>query len=73
MPGYCRDTIRPLSVEELAEILAVDFDDAEGIPRLKLDWRWEEQELALLLAFSSLIGIVEAGGSRVMQFSHFSR
>ena len=63
---------RPLRVEELAEVLAVDFDDAEGIPRSKPDWRWEEQELALLSACSSLIAIVEAGGSRVVQFSHFS-
>jgi ankyrin repeat protein len=51
---------RPLRVAELAEVLAVDFDDAEGIPRLKPDWRWEEQELALLSACSSLIAIVEA-------------
>ena len=51
--------IRPLRVEELAEVLAVDFNDAEGIPRLKPDWRWEEQELALLSACSSLISIVE--------------
>jgi len=29
--------IRPLRVAELAEVLAVDFDDAEGIPRLKPD------------------------------------
>jgi ankyrin repeat protein len=64
--------IRPLRVEELAEVLAVDFDDAEGIPRLKRDWRWEEQELALLSACSSLIAIVQAGDSRVVQFSHFS-
>jgi hypothetical protein len=64
--------VRPLRVEELAEVLAVDFDDAEGIPRLKPDWLWEEQELALLSACSSLIAIVEAGGSRVVQFSHFS-
>ncbi|KAF8498248.1 hypothetical protein F5888DRAFT_234093 [Russula emetica] len=64
--------LRPLRVEELAEVLAVDFDDAEGIPRLKPDWRWEEQELALLSACSSLIAIVEAGDSRVVQFSHFS-
>ena len=63
---------RPLRVEELAEVLAVDFDDAEGIPRLKPDWRWEEQELALLSACSSLIAIVQAGDSRVVQFSHFS-
>jgi hypothetical protein len=64
--------VRPLRVEELAEVLAVDFDDAEGIPRLKPDWRWEEQELALLSACSSLIAIVQAGGLRVVQFSHFS-
>ena len=64
--------VRPLHVEELAEVLAVDFDDAEGIPRLKPDWRWEEQELALLSACSSLITIVDAGDSRIVQFSHFS-
>ena len=64
--------IRPLRVAELAEVLAVDFDDAEGIPRLKSDWRWEDQELALLSACSSLIVIVQAGDSRVVQFSHFS-
>src|SRR5258708_20831309 len=64
--------IRPLRVEELAEVLAVDFDDAEGIPRLKPDWRWEDQELALLSACSSLIAIVQAGNSRVVQFAHFS-
>jgi hypothetical protein len=51
---------RPLRVAELAEVLAVDFDDAEGIPRLKADWRWEDQEQALL-SISSLIAIVEAG------------
>ena len=78
--------VRPLRVAELAEVLAVDFDDAEGIPRLKADWRWEEQELALQSACSSLIAIVqagdveasdnesdsEAGSSPVVQFSHFS-
>ena len=63
---------RPLRVAELAEILAVDIDDTEGIPRLEPNWRWEEQEIALLSACSSLIAIVEAGGSRVVQFSHFS-
>ena len=65
-------TVRPLRVEELAEVLAVNFDDAEGIPRLKLDWRWEEQEPAFLSACSSLIAIVRAGGSQVVQFLHFS-
>ena len=52
---------RPPRVAELAELLAVDFDDAEGIPRLNSDWRWEDQEQALLIACSSLIAIVEAG------------
>ena len=64
--------IRPLRVEELAEVLAVDFDDEEGIPKLKLNWRWEDQEQALLSSCSSLIAIVESKGSRVVQFSHFS-
>ena len=60
--------VRSLRVEELAEVLAVDFNDAEGIPRLKPDWRWEEQELTLLSVCSSLISIVEDGDSRVVQF-----
>jgi hypothetical protein len=68
--------IRPLRVKELAEVLAVDFDDAEGIPRSKPDWRWEDRELALLSACSSLISIVEVyvdySWTRVVQFSHFS-
>ena len=64
--------IRPLGVEELAEVLAVDFGDAEGIPKLKLDWRWEDGEQALLTSCSSLIAIVNTGRSRVVQFSHFS-
>jgi hypothetical protein len=52
---------RPLRVAELAEVLAVDLDDSEGIPRLNPDWRWEDQEQALLIACSSLIAIVDAG------------
>ena len=62
---------RPLGVEELAEVLAVDFDDAEGIPKLNPNWRWEDREQALLSSCSSLIVIVESG-VRVVQFSHFS-
>ncbi|KAH9973635.1 hypothetical protein BJV74DRAFT_889043 [Russula compacta] len=63
---------RPLGVEELAEVLAVDYDDDEGIPRLNSSWRWEDHEQALLSSCSSLIAIVEADSSRVVQFSHFS-
>ena len=64
--------IRPLRVEELAEVLAIDFDDASGIPKLNANWRWEDQERALLTSCSSLIAIVDTGDSRVVQFSHFS-
>ena len=64
---------RPLRVEELAEILAADFDEAEGTtPTLKEDWRWDDQQEAVLSTCSSLITIVDNGPSRVVQFSHFS-
>jgi hypothetical protein len=63
--------VRPLRVEELAEVLAFDFD-ADGIPKLNLDWRWEEQEEAIMSACSSLVIIVKDGDSRIVQFSHFS-
>jgi hypothetical protein len=59
-------------VKELAEVLAVDFSDEEGMAKLNPNWRWEEQEQALLTSCSSLIAIVESDGSRVVQFSHFS-
>jgi hypothetical protein len=64
--------IRPLRVEELAEVLAVDFDNADEIPKLNPKWRWEDEEQALLASCSSLIAIVESGSSHVVQFSHFS-
>jgi hypothetical protein len=51
--------IRPISATELAEVLAVDFDDAEGITKLKPDWQWEDEEQALITSCSSLITIVE--------------
>ena len=64
--------IRPLRVEELAEVLAIDFDDAEEIPKLNASWRLQDRERALLMSCSSLIAIVDADNSRVVQFSHFS-
>ena len=64
---------RPLRLEELAEVLAFDFDEApEGIPQLNADWRREDQEQAVLSTCSSLITVVRDGESRVVQFSHFS-
>jgi hypothetical protein len=45
--------VRPLRVKELAEVLAVDYEDEEGIPRLNPNWRWEDQEQAILTSCSS--------------------
>ena len=64
--------IRPLRVEELAEVLAVDFGDEERMPKLNPNWRWGDEEQALLSSCSSLIAIVESDEYRVVQFSHFS-
>ena len=63
--------VRPLRVEELAEVLVFDFN-AEGIPKLNPGWRWEDQEEAVMSACSSLVMIVNDGDSRIVQFSHFS-
>ena len=64
---------RPLRVEELAEILALDFEKAEGrMPTFNEDWRLQDRHQALLITCSSLIAIVDDHGSRVVQFSHFS-
>ena len=64
--------VRPLQVEELAEILAIEFGATGGIPKLNEDLRWEDQEQAVLSACSSLIAVVRDDHSRVVQFSHFS-
>ena len=62
---------RPLRVEELAEVLALNLSPG-GIPKLNPDWRWEDQEEAVLSACSSLVSVVDEDGFRVVQFSHFS-
>jgi ankyrin repeat protein len=66
--------LRPLRVEELAEVLAIDFDAPTqgGIPQLNPKWRWTDQHQAVLSTCSSLIAIADDGDSRVVQFSHFS-
>jgi ankyrin repeat protein len=63
--------LRPLRVDELAEVLAFDLT-AGGIPKLNADWRWYDQEEAVLSACSSLVSVITYDGSRVVQFSHFS-
>ena len=65
---------RPLRVEELAEVLAIDFDAPAqgGIPELNPNWRWADHHQAVLSTCSSLISIVNNGRYEVVQFSHFS-
>jgi hypothetical protein len=65
---------RPLRVEELAEVLAIDFAAPAhgGIPQLNPNWRWADQHQAVLSTCSSLITIVDDGVFQVVQFSHFS-
>jgi hypothetical protein len=63
--------IRPLRLEELTEIFAIQFD-SNTAPDLVAGWRPVDPEDAMLAACSSLISIVGVEGSRVVQFSHFS-
>ena len=60
--------VRPLRVEELAEMYAIDFN-AEGTNE---GWRWEDQKDAVLSACSSFVSVTTDGGDQVVQFSHFS-
>ena len=62
---------RPLSVEELAEFLAFDFE-SESTPEYFEDWRPEDPGHAVLSTCSSLLTVVNVDGSRSIQFSHFS-
>ena len=64
-------SIRPLRVEEVAEILAIRFDETK-IPTFNASWRPENAEEAVISACSSLIAVVNRGGHQVVQFSHFS-
>lgn len=66
--------VRPLRVAELAEVLAIDFRTVVGgeASKLNTDWRWEDQEQAVLSTCSSLIAVVDEDGDQVIHFSHFS-
>ena len=61
---------RPLRVEGLAEIFAIDFGPT--IANLMEGWRPEIPEEAVLSTCSALIAIIEDEGSKIVQFSHFS-
>ena len=64
-------SIRPLHLEELAEIFAIRFDDAAP-PTFNPDWRLVDARDAVLAACSSLISIIDVAGSQIVQFAHFS-
>ena len=62
---------RPLRAEELAELLAFDFN-AGPIPKFYEGWRLEDPVHAVLSACSSLLAVVDVEFPPVVQFSHFS-
>ena len=62
---------RPLRVEELAEFVAFDFT-AGPTPKYHQGWLPEDPFYAVLSSVPSLLAIVDIGGFRVIQFSHFS-
>jgi ankyrin repeat protein len=64
--------IRPLHVEELAELFAIEIDQAVA-PNVMEGWRPENPEEAILSACSTLIAIIDGDqSSKIVQFSHFS-
>jgi uncharacterized protein YoxC len=64
--------VHPLRIEELAEVLVVDFDVKGSPPILNPGSRWADQEKAVMSACSSLVNIIDDGESRIVQFSHYS-
>jgi len=62
---------RPLRVEELAELLAFDFEVGQ-IPRFHEDWRLEDPVEAVLSTCSTLLSVVNTQNCQAIQFSHFS-
>jgi ankyrin repeat protein/uncharacterized protein (DUF2267 family) len=63
--------IRPLYVEELAELFAIEFEQ-DMAPSFKEGWRPANAEDAVLSTCSTLISVIENEGSKIVQFSHFS-
>lgn len=64
-------SIRPLRVEELAEVFAIQ-PNMETIAGFDASWRPENAEESVPSACSTFVSIIDADGSRVVQFSHFS-
>ena len=66
--------IRSPRVEELAELLAIDFGGAQGIPKLNKDWRWDDPVHGILSMCCGLVDIVgdHLSNTRHVKFTHFS-
>jgi ankyrin repeat protein len=62
---------RPLHVEELADILAFDFE-VESTPIFRAERRSEDPVHTVLSTCPSLLAVVDVDGSRVVEFAHFS-
>jgi hypothetical protein len=62
---------RPLRVEELAELFAIQ-PDVDTIPTFDARWRPENPEEFILSACSTLVVVVNNRGPKIVQFSHFS-
>ena len=69
-------SLRPLGVEELAEVFVINFEEeTSGIPIFEPSWRDANAETAVLSACSTLVTIVvepEWPHGKIVRFSHFS-
>ena len=64
-------SIRPLRVEELAELFVI-LPNRDTTPGFNMGWRPDDPEEFILSVCSTLVTIVDSGGKKVVQFSHFS-
>jgi ankyrin repeat protein len=62
---------RPLLVEELAELFAIQ-PDVGTIPTYNPSYRPLNPEESVLSVCSTLVAVVNNGGQKIVQFSHFS-
>ena len=76
---YLAVATRPVSVDELAELLALNFSETkDGIPVLNKDWRCDDKQRVVLTICSSLIVVVDSyddnlgRSTGLVRFAHFS-
>lgn len=62
---------RPLTMEELCLVLAIDFI-AEVTPKYEEIWRSDEPESDLKIVCSTFLSFIDVDGSRMAQLSHYS-